>query len=115
MTTAEMAAEIRRLIDLLDKSLELLNEEAREYAEAEDAYRMAKARAYMQAEGTVAERQAQADLATSAERRRAYIADGLRQAALEAVRSRRGQLSAMQSLLAKDRAEAEFARTGGNA
>jgi hypothetical protein len=38
-------------------------------------------------------------------------ADYLRQVALEAVRSRRQQLSAWQSWVAAERAEAEFVRT----
>jgi len=37
----------------------------------------------------------------------------MRSAATEAVRSRRGQISALQSLLNAHRAEAEFARTNG--
>lgn len=40
------------------------------------------------------------------------LAEGMRQAGLEAVRSRRAQISALQSLLSADRSEMEIARTG---
>lgn len=112
MTPAEAGAEMRRLSDLLDSGLRMLREQAKEYAEAEDAYRMAAATVYLTTEGTVAERKARTDLATSKERQRAHLADGMRSAATEAVRARRAQISALQSLLNAHRAEAEFARTG---
>lgn len=112
MSPADAADEMHRLSRLLDAGLTALRYQAVEYAEAEDAYRLAAARAYIAHEGPAHERKAHADLATSVERRRAHLADGMRQAALEAVRSRRGQISALQSLLAADRAEAEFVRTG---
>lgn len=111
MTPGEMATEMFRLSALLDSSLDLLNEQAREYASSEDAYRLARARAYIASSGTVDERKSQADLQTSQERQAAHLADGLRQAALEAVRSRRAQISALQSLMAAHRAEAEFVRS----
>jgi hypothetical protein len=107
----EAGAEMARLSELLDKALRVLREQASEFALAEDAYRMAHAKAYMAHAGPVHERKAAADLVTSAERQRSHLADGMRQAALEAVRSRRAQISALQSLLAADRAEAEFVRT----
>ena len=40
------------------------------------------------------------------------LAEHMTRAALESVRARRGQLSALQSLLSAYRAEAEFVRTG---
>lgn len=111
MTPNDAAEEMRRLSQLLDDALAYLRSQTVEYAHAEDAYRMSRGRAYLEAEGTVDERKAQADLATSPQRQRAHLADGMRQAALEAVRSRRGQISALQSLLNAHRAEAEFVRT----
>lgn len=114
MTLDEAADEMRRLSVLLDDALAFLKRQTTEFAETEDAYRMARARALLTADGTVDEKKAQADLATSEQRRAAHLADGMRQAALEAVRSRRAQISALQSLLAGHRAEAEFVRTGGD-
>jgi len=40
------------------------------------------------------------------------VAEALERSALEALRSRRQQLSAIQSLLSAQKAEAEFVRTG---
>lgn len=113
MTPEAAGDEMRRLAGLLDAALAFLRDQTVEYAESEDVYRMARAKAYLEASGTVDERKATADLATSVERRRAHLADGMRQAAIEAVRSRRAQISALQSLLNAHRAEAEFTRTGG--
>jgi hypothetical protein len=110
-TIVEFTAEFHRLSKLLDQGLRALREAAHEAASSEDVYRMAHAKAYLSHDGPQHERKAAADLATSAERQRAHLADGMRQAALEAVRSRRAQVSALQSLLAAERAEAEFART----
>lgn len=112
MTPLEAADEMRRLSTLLDAALEYLKDQTKEYAVAEDGYRMAHATAYLAADGPVNERKARADSKTSKERQRAHLADGMRQAALEAVRSRRAQISALQSLLNAHRAEAEFAKTG---
>jgi len=113
MSLPEMAQEVARLSRLLDQGLAALRDQAREMADAESEYRQAKAMAWMQApDGTVPEREAWVNGQTSDQRHRRDLAEGLRQAALEAVRSRRTQVSALQSLLAADRAEAEFVRTG---
>jgi hypothetical protein len=101
-----------RLSRLLDRGLDALRDSARDYADAEQEYRKAKAQAWVSVpEGTVPERQAKVDAATAGLRHARDLADGMRQAALEAVRSRRAQISALQSLLNAHRAEAEFART----
>lgn len=109
---AELVAEMRRLSRLLDKGVTALREAAAEYAEAEDAYAAAKAKAYLAADGPVEERKAHVADTTGVERLRALQADGYRQACLEAVRSRRQQLSALQSVARADRAEAEVGRYG---
>ena len=107
--------ELRRLSRLIDKGLEALRDQATEFARCEQAYRQAKATAWIEApEGTVDAKKAWVEGRTSDARYARDLADGLRQAALEAVRSRRGQLSAWQSWMAAERAEAEFARTGGD-
>lgn len=112
MTPVEAAEEMARLSKLLDEGLRTLREQAAEFAECEEVYRHRKARAWFEAPaGTVPEREAWVNGETAAARKSRDLADGLRQAALEAVRSRRAQISALQSLLAADRAEAEFART----
>jgi len=108
----ELVSEARRLSDLLDKGVAALREAATSYAAAEHAYRRAHALEYLQTEGTVAEREAKTYVAMGDLRMERDIADGVRSAALEAVRARRTQLSALQSLLAAYRSEADFDRTG---
>ena len=109
----ELADEMSRLSRLLDQGLAALRDQARELAEAEQEYRQAKATAWITApEGTVPEREAWVNGHVAEQRYRRDLAEGMRQAALEAVRSRRTQVSALQSLLAAERAEAEFAARG---
>lgn len=112
VTLEALVAEARRLSELLDRGVAALREAAVAYADAEHEYRRAKAEAYLRTEGTVAEREAWTYAATGDLRRARDLADGQRLAALEAVRSRRTQLSALQSVLAAHRSEAEFERTG---
>ena len=111
MTLDELAAEARRLSELLDRGVGALRDAARQYADAEHAYRLAHAQAYLQTEGTVGEREAQTYIQVGGLRRDRDYSDAIRAAALEAVRSRRTQLSAVQSLLAANKAEADFVRT----
>ena len=112
MDTQELVSEMIRLSRLLDKGVLALVDAAKEYAEAHDRYAAAKATAYLGSEGTVEQRKAHVDQLTGGERRRALLADAMRQACLEAVRSRRQQLSALQSVAAGHRTELELARYG---
>lgn len=113
MTLDELQAEALRLSAMLEKGLAALRESSVTYAEAEHEYRERKAMAYLETEsGTVAEREAHVYALVGDWRRRRDLADGQRLAALEAVRSRRSQLSAVQTLISAHRAEADFARTG---
>lgn len=114
--------EMRRLSKLVDNGVDKLRDQAREYAQAEHDYRLAVARAWIEAPRdhddrriTVPEREAWVHAATAVQRMRRDEAEGVRQAALEAVRSRRGQLSAWQSLLAAHREEAGMASYGPEA
>jgi len=93
VTIEELAGEARRLSDLLDRGIAALRDAARGFADAEHAYRLAHAQAYLQSEGTVGEREAQTYVAVGTLRRDRDYADAIRTAALEAVRSRRTQLS----------------------
>jgi hypothetical protein len=112
MTPAELTDELLRLSRLLDEALAYAKGAAMEYAEGEDAYRMARSKALLNAEGTVAEKTARADLETSAERRRAHLAEVMKQVAIEAIRSRRAQLSALQTIANGIRSEIEMSRYG---
>jgi hypothetical protein len=109
-TVRDINLEAIRLSRKLDAGISELARMAREYAEAEHAYRIARACAYLQApNGRVAERNAWVDQACSEQMLRVRMAEGLRMAALEAVRSRRQQLSALQSVARAVRAEMEMA------
>jgi hypothetical protein len=100
-----------RLSALLEKGIAALTAAGVAYAEAEHAYRESKAMAYLETEsGTVAEREAHTYAIVGEHHRAALLADGQKLAALEAVRSRRAQLSACQSLIAAHRAESELGR-----
>lgn len=112
MPAADYVDEVRRLSGLLDAALSFLREQVREAAEAEQAYRKAKGRAWVEVpEGTVPEREAWVDEDTADVRFARDVAAGMKKAAIEAVRARRAQISAIQSVLAMERAEAEFVRT----
>lgn len=115
----DSTTEMLRLSRLLDEALDELRSQSQEAAKSEHGYRLSRAKAWLhidkQHDGQkrlAAEIEADVDALTADLRYQRDLADGLRQAALEAVRSRRQQLSAWQSWMAADRAEAEFARTG---
>jgi len=111
MDLETLTAEAWRLSQLLDKGVAALRDAAVEYAEAEHKYRETKAMAYLETEsGTVAEREAHVYALVGGHRRDRDLADGQRLAALEAIRSRRAQLSAVQSIISAHRAEAELTR-----
>jgi hypothetical protein len=113
MEIETLTAEAMRLSGLLDKGILALRDASVAYAHAEHAYREKKSMAYLETEsGTVAEREAHVYAIMGEYRLARDLADGERLAALEAVRSRRTQLSAVQSLLAAHKSEADFARTG---
>jgi hypothetical protein len=113
MNIGQYIQDVTYFSDLLDNGLKVLRESSVEVANAEFDYRKAKAIAWQTAPaGTVPMREAWVDAETAEQRQRLDLAEGSRSAALEAVRSRRQQLSAIQSLLAAHKAEAEFARTG---
>lgn len=104
----EMTAEMYRLSRLLDAGLDFMRENAAELAEAEHDYRLARASAWGRVEGTAKEREDHVNALTAVQRKRRDTAEHMRQAALESVRSRRTQVSALQSLLNAHRAEAEI-------
>ncbi len=113
MNIGSYIEEVSRFNHLLDNGLKALRDASVEVAQSEFEYRKAKAIAWQSAPaGTVPMREAWVDAETAEQRQRLDLAEGSRSAALEAVRSRRQQLSAVQSLLAAHKAEAEFSRTG---
>lgn len=112
MNLTEFDRERLRLSSLIDAGLTTLREQTVAYAESERTYRKAKSQAFLRCpQGTVPERTAWVQADTADIRYARDIAEGMKFAAREAVQARRAQLSALQSLLAAHKAEAEFDRT----
>jgi len=113
MNLGKYIDEVERFNLLIDNGLQSLRQSTIDMANAEHAYRKAKAIAWHTAPaGTVPMREAWVDAETAEQRQALDLAEGSRSVALEAVRSRRQQLSAVQSLLAAHKAEADHVRTG---
>jgi hypothetical protein len=98
-TVGELVAEMRERSRQLDSALDFLKTVTVQAAEAEHDYRKERSLRFLAAEGSAAVREVVADSAAVHLRKARDIAEGMKMAALEAVRSRRAQLS-------------EFARTG---
>jgi hypothetical protein len=125
MNLADAATEMARLSRLIDAGLQAMRDQGRELAEAENVYRKAKAEAWARCpndptgtkpadrDWTSAHREAWVDGETADERSRRDLAEVMGKAAYQAVRARQTQVSALQSLLNAERAEAEFVRTTG--
>lgn len=109
ITPSQLRDEMLRLSRELDSAHEELINASRKWAESENTYRLAKANAFLASSGTVQARSAAVDKATSDERRSAHLAEALKVAALENVRNRRAQLSALQSVANAIRSEVEMA------
>lgn len=115
-------AEANRLSRLIDAAIDALKNTSVEFAQAEAEYRKAKAQCWVRCpnddagvragerEWTAARREAWVNAETADLRYRRDIAEGMRQAALEAVRSRRAQLSSVQTFVNAEKAEMELAR-----
>lgn len=112
MNAAELETRLDDAASSVRASLADLEKRSIDYAKAERTYRMAKATAYLASTGTVSEREARAENAINEVRFERDMAEGLRGSALEAVRSYRGLLSAVQTLASLSKEEAAFARTG---
>ena len=109
-TPRELMDEMMRLSRLVDAGVAELIKQSREYAEAENEYRKAKAVAwFVSGEGTVKAKEAAVDRECEQQRGRKLLAEGMRLAALEAVRSRRAQMSALQTVSNALKAEMDLA------
>lgn len=111
--------EMERLSGEIDAAISELRDCVQELARCEHSYRYSKAKAWalvdrVNPDGTrrlAAEVECSIDEMTADLRYARDLAEGMRQAALENVRAKRQQLSAWQTWMAADRAEAEFVRT----
>lgn len=110
---AELTPVLIQAAHELENALVELEQLSKDWAEAERIYREAKARAYLVAEGTtVAEKEAQMEPKINMLRYERDMKEGLKVAALESVRSRRTQVSAIQTLAGLSREEAAMAKIG---
>ena len=114
-TPRDILDKLLEFSQLLDDAIEAADDAAEEYAEADDDYRVSHARAFIKAKDGGATDQlakAMADLATEGIRKRARLSEALSKNRLEAVRSRRAQLSAIQTGGNALKAELDMARYG---
>lgn len=121
MDLREAQEEAQRLSRLIDDGIRALREQSEVLAARERDYRRGKAEAWVRCPRdsdprartwSAGRREAWVDAETADLRYERDVADGMRQAALEAVRARRAQLSALQTLLNAHAEEAKLARTG---
>jgi len=111
VTLTEMIHESERFSRLIDAGIESLVKASKDMAHGEHALRKATARAWAQAPtGTVPFKEAWVESEAADEKLAFDLAESQRYNSLEAVRSRRAQLSALQSIMAAYRAEAELAQ-----
>lgn len=105
--------EMVRLSGKIDEAVDALKVEVRRYARAERDYRKAKREAWLRApEGVVPQREAWVNAEVADQRYSRDLADGMKQTALEAVRSHRAQLSAWQTDVNGYREEMGMGRYG---
>lgn len=101
-----LAQRVQALAARLDEAQVRLREAVQTEGEAERLYTVAKANAYLGAEGkTAADRNAVTDKIVAAERERAHVAAGMTKAGLEEVRNLRQVLSALQSVASLQKAQ----------
>lgn len=112
MTPADLASEASRLSGLIDKGVSALRAAAVKLANAEHDYRLSRAVAWHKTDGTAKQREDEVNALTASNRLTRDLAEGERLAVLEALRSRRAQLSALQSVANAERAELELAGKG---
>lgn len=106
----ELEDELKRLCREINMSVVELKAAGRDWAEKENAYRRAKAIAFLNADGTIPEKQAKVDKVCDGERLAAHIAEAEREACREKVRAASAQLSAYQTLARMNLVEAEMSR-----
>ena len=115
MNLAEMVERGRALSKSLNSALDEHRSQAVKAADAEHAYRRVRAERWAQAKGldmrSAKERQDWVDAQSADARRERDMAQALAQSALEVIRSRRGQMSLLQSEMNAHKAEADFTRT----
>ena len=105
MIPAEVEREIMRLAGLAERVTSEMAKRARHAAETDADYKAAAAKAFLKADGPVAEREAVAQVECETLYRDRRIAEALLQSAVEAGRNYRAQLDALRSINANLRFE----------
>lgn len=104
-----------RLSAQLDSALTHLKQRGEALAGKERDYRKARAVAWLETEGTAKQREDSVNAKTADERFERDLAQHAREAAQEAVRSYRTQLSVLQTIANAEREDRALSRTGPDA
>lgn len=116
MNLAAATEEMLRLSKLIDAGVAEMTNAGEHLAVAEHHYRKARAQAWHSARGeNVSQREDWVNAHTADKRLARDRAENDRRAAIEAVRARQAQLSALQTLVRAHKAEAELAGYGPDA
>lgn len=75
LNPVQIEATMRELINRVSRGIKVTSDRYAEFSEADRLYDQAQARAYLEAEGPVKEREAQVELDTAAERERRDVAE----------------------------------------
>ena len=105
ITQVEVERELLRLCGLTEKALGEVRRRGEALARARVAFKLARARAYLMAEGTVPEREAHADEQTGEQMLDYEMAEALSRSAQEAGRTYRAQLDVLRSINSNLRAQ----------
>lgn len=112
MTAADLNNHILRYCKLVDKGVAAHLKAQLEAAEAEALFKKRAAEEFLLAgEGSVAEREAKAESQVAELRQKHLVTAALAKSALEALRARQNQLSALQTIAGAYREEARLGRT----
>lgn len=103
---SELGAELRKITADQYKA-------TRHAAQCRYAHRVARARAYLASEGTVAEREAHAEVACAEQMRERELAEAVERSLAEAGRNVRAQLEGQRSLLVGIRAAIDYSSGRG--
>lgn len=75
LNPVQIEATMRELINRVSRGIKVTSDRYAEFSEADRLYDQAQARAYLEADGPVKEREAQVELATAVERERRDVAE----------------------------------------
>lgn len=98
LAQADVESEIMRLAALCEKATHAIAKRARDAATADADFKVCHAKAYLTADGPVAEREASAVIACEVEYRERRSTEALLLAAQEAGRNYRAQLDSLRSI-----------------